>query len=113
MKYIIPLLIIFMAVLETAGQSCIRYAHLFKRPIIGIAAPFIYTIICYILYKLYSMENMAVVNGWWNVATSIGVFVTSTVVFADTIHKTDYLGISMVLVGALFLNLGGKLKLHM
>lgn len=103
--FVIAAYILLIATLETMGQASIKYAFEHKRPLFAIGGPLMYCAICYILYTLYNFESMAIVNGWWNIATSISVTLSAIFIFGETLKKTDYFGLCMILLGAVFLNI--------
>ena len=95
-----------ISALETSAQSCIKYAY--EHPTmryIGLLGPLIYSFICYVLYRLYSYEGMALVNAWWNIVTSISVTLTGIFLFGETLKGYDIAGLALVILGSVFLSL--------
>jgi multidrug transporter EmrE-like cation transporter len=91
--------------METVAQGFIKYAFDHKQIYFALGGPVMYTIICGMLYYLYNFERMALLNGWWNIATSISVTLYSIFILGESLKKTETFGLSLVLLGAGFLNL--------
>jgi drug/metabolite transporter (DMT)-like permease len=106
---IIPI-IGLMSLIETMSQSAVKYAYLYPSvKYIGLLGPIGYTIICYLLYYMYSYESMALINTWGNIVTTTTITIAGVVFFGESLKGYDLIGIASVIMGAIFLSIN-KLK---
>lgn len=94
-----------ISALETFGQGAVKYAHTSKTPLVALAGSLSYVMITGVLYYLFNFESMAVVNGWWNIITSVTVTLSGVLLFGETLRSFDYLGLAMIVVGGFFLGI--------
>lgn len=90
--------------IETLGQSSIKYANVHQLPVVAVIGMVCYMLISYILYRSFSYENMAIVNAWWNIITSVTVTLSGIFIFGETLKNTQLIGICLMLLGAGFLS---------
>ena len=100
----IVLYVVLISIIETVGQGSIKYANSHGLPYITLIGVISYVIISLILYHLYSHENMAIINAWWNIITSITVTLSGIFIFKETLRHSEIIGIIMIIAGACFLS---------
>jgi multidrug transporter EmrE-like cation transporter len=101
---VVVLFVALISGIETFGQGMIKYANSHKAPRMALFGLLSYVAICFILYNLYSYENMAIINAWWNIITSITITLSGVFLFGEKLKHADIIGIIMVIIGALFLS---------
>lgn len=100
----IVLYVVLISIIETFGQGSIKYANLHGLPYVTLIGVLSYAVISFILYHLYSHENMAIINAWWNIVTSITVTLSGIFIFKETLKHSEIIGIIMIIAGACFLS---------
>ena len=93
-----------ISAIETFGQGAIKYANTHKIPTVALLGTACYMMISYILYRSFSFENMAIVNAWWNIVTSITITLSGIFLFGEQLKNTDLIGIVFIVLGAGFLS---------
>ena len=93
-----------ISVIETFAQGIMKYASKQGLSYLMLCGTVAYVTISFILYHLYSYENMAVINAWWNIVTSVTVTISGIWLFHERLKGADILGIMMVIMGAFFLS---------
>ncbi len=72
---------------------------------VGLLAPVTYSVVCYVLYRLYEFESMALINSWWNIITSLTVALTGVFLFGESLKSYDIVGLAFVILGSFFLSI--------
>lgn len=102
MEYILLLLILFISICESLGQSCLKYFHMTENKtryyLLGIM---FYAIVCYLLIQSYKYKSMGIVNVLWSGLSVLVILSTGILFFDEKITKMDIMGVVFI-VGGIF-----------
>jgi multidrug transporter EmrE-like cation transporter len=95
-------LILGICMFETFAISNIKQYHLthhwFQIPCIIVG----YSVVCFLLYHSFAYEGMAIVNVLWSALSILFTTIVGTMYFKETITVYDFIGLSFILIGILF-----------
>lgn len=104
-----PLLIaiLFVALFEAVGQTCIKLAHMYNK-LYMILAIISYAIVSFFLYVSYNYKGVGIVNALWSGLSIILMITIGLLFFKEKIGKREWLGIILIISGLLLINLTSK-----
>lgn len=92
-----------LVALETLAQYFARKYHDVKKTWMFAASAIAYILIVLTLVSTYEEENIGMVNALWSATALITVALVGYLFFDETYTTTEYIGMALVLSGALIL----------
>lgn len=96
-------LIVFMVILDITSSAVIKLARNHQNKKLLVMGIFLFTLACYIYYRLLYFDGLAVVSAMWSILSLLGVTLISLLFFKETFTFIQKIGIFIGIISIICL----------
>jgi len=93
--------ILLIVLFETLAMTCFKKTE--DLQVFFIGGVFFYTLVGFILCKMYKLKGIGITNALWSALSVIATTVVGVFIFKEKLHVHDYIAIELIATGVIIL----------